>query len=185
MLQSRIKQLEDLLTGERKDLLRSSVFLSRIRKVRSEIHLTNSRTWYQTKARNISQIFRSFCQLNSRYGLFKSFQFPAKKLRKIRAHISLSFLWVTSVQMWRIFPQKIRRLKYACANFFLKKICICAGHISVVNKLNIYQLVVLLWYHYLFTNEKSVKLLSCNKHSINISSFISHFICFNSLWQVN
>ena len=169
MLQSRIKQLEDLLTGERKDLLRSSVFLSRVRKVRSE-----------TKARNISQIFRSFCQLNSRYGLFKSFQFPAKKLRKIRAHISLSFLWVTSVQMWRIFPpkdlEKIRRLK---------KICICAGHISVVNKLNIYQLVVLLWYHYLFTNEKSVKLLSCNKHSINISSFISYFICFNSLWQVN
>ena len=82
MLQSRIKQLEDLLTGERKDLLRSSVFLSRIRKVRSEIHLTNSRTWYQTKARNISQIFGSFCQLNSRYGLFKRFQFPAKKPRK-------------------------------------------------------------------------------------------------------
>ena len=90
--------------------------------------------------------------------------------------------------MWRIFPpkdlEKIRRPKYACANF-LKKMYVCAGHISVVNKLNIYQLVVLLWYHYLFTNEKSVKLLSCNKHSINISSFISHFICFNSLWQVN
>ena len=126
MLQSRIKQLEDLLTGERKDLLRSSVFLSRIRKVRSEIHLTNSRTWYQTKARNISQIFGSFCQLNSRYGLFKRFQFPAKKPRIIRAHISLSFLLVTSVQMWRIFPpkdlEKIRRLKYACANFLKKYI---------------------------------------------------------------
>ena len=162
MLQSRIKQLEDLLTGERKDLLRSSVFLSRIRKVRFEIHLTNSRTWYQTKARNISQIFRSFCQLNSRYGLFKRFQFPAKKLRKNTA-------------------PKIRMRQF----FFFLKMYICAGHITVVNKLNIYQLVVLLWYHYLFTNEKSVKLLSCNKHSINISSFISHFICFNSLWQVN
>ena len=92
MLQSRIKQLEDLLTGEGKIYSDQVFFLSRIRKVRSEIHLTNSRTWYQTKARNISQIFGSFCQLNSRYGLFKRFQFPAKKPRKIRAHISLSFL---------------------------------------------------------------------------------------------
>ena len=62
-------------------------------------------------------------------------------------HISLSFLQVTSVQMWRIFPpkdlEKIRRPKDACANFFTK-IYVCAGHISVVNKLNIYQLVVLL-----------------------------------------
>ena len=72
---------------------RSSVFLSRIWKVRSEIHLTNSRTWYETKARNISQIFGNFCQLNSRYGLFKRFQSPAKKLTSAyNTHISLSFL---------------------------------------------------------------------------------------------
>ena len=120
MLQSRIKQLEDLLTGKRKDLLRSSVFLSRIRKVRSEIHLTNSRTWYQTKARNISQIFGSFCQLNSRYGLFKRFQFPAKKLTSAYFVIfSVSNICSNVANFPAKRLGKIRRLKYACATFFI------------------------------------------------------------------
>ena len=84
-------------------------------------------------------------------------------------------LWVTSVQMWRIFPpkdlEKIRRPEYACANLFFENSDIS---VYVVNKMNFFSLVVL-YYHLLLVKSTAFRIFYCLSiyilYSVNHKSF--------------